>query len=100
MLLQEQTGAAVAYWLGRRIQDRNEDFERSNHISLLSGYPEPAATQIRTRGLRPARDGYKLQEGGKKRRTSTGAAWLTFLSFYKNHAYKNVEAQISEIRTR
>ena len=21
-------GAAVAYWLGRRIQDRNEDFER------------------------------------------------------------------------
>ena len=60
MLLQEQTGAAVAYWLGRRIQDRNEDFERSNHISLLSGYPEPAATQIRTRGLRPARDGYKF----------------------------------------
>ena len=35
---------------------------RSNHISLLSGYPEPAATQIRTatRGLRPARDGYKI----------------------------------------
>ena len=23
-----QSGAAVAYWLGRRIKDRNEDFER------------------------------------------------------------------------
>ena len=77
------SGAAVAYWLERRIRDRNEDFERefdsplthtlskvrdaqwimynhrSNQLSLLSGYPEPAATQIRNRGLRPARDGYK-----------------------------------------
>ena len=35
---------------------------RSNHISLLSGYPEPSATQIRIRGLRPARDGYKLKK--------------------------------------
>ena len=33
---------------------------RSDHISLLSGYPKPAATQIRTSGLRPARDGYKF----------------------------------------
>ena len=71
----------MAYWLERRIRDRDEDFERefdshlrilfrdsctlynhrSNHISLLSGYPDPAATQLRIRGLRPARDGYKLQ---------------------------------------
>ena len=35
---------------------------RSNQLSLLSGYPEPAATQIRTRGLRPAHDGYKLKK--------------------------------------
>ena len=35
---------------------------RSNQLSLLSGYPEPAATQIRTRGLRPARDGYKFKK--------------------------------------
>ena len=34
------------------------------YTSLLSGYPEPAATHKRIRGLRPARDGYKLQRVG------------------------------------
>ena len=35
---------------------------RSDELSLLSGYPVPAATQIRIRGLRPARDGYKFKK--------------------------------------
>ena len=39
---------------------------RSNQLSLLSGYPEPAATQIRNRGLRPARHGYKFKKKKKK----------------------------------
>ena len=42
---------------------------RINHISLLFGYPEPAATQIRIRGLRPALDGYKLQQQQNNART-------------------------------
>ena len=38
---------------------------RSDQLSLLSDYPEPAATQMSTRGLRPARDGYKLKKREK-----------------------------------
>ena len=33
-LLFMDKGAAVAYWLERRIRDRNEDFEREFHSPL------------------------------------------------------------------
>ena len=49
---------------------------RSNCISLLSGYPEPAATQIRTRGLSTARDGYKLPKKNKHRDAPYCIIWI------------------------
>ena len=75
-------GAAVAYWLERRIQDRNEDFEREfdsrwwilfrkfeilnksctiTAVIIYRCYPVTPSRRLRIRGLRPARDEYKLQ---------------------------------------
>ena len=49
---------------------------RSNQLSLLSGYPEPAATQIRNRGFRPARDGYKcIKKRERESESESGDDW-------------------------